>query len=131
MRHEAHSPSRWSAEHKRRFVDSERVKTLCAAWVCVSAHGKAHSRLGRDQEHLDRTERFIRECKGYIDRQQSIVKQFEAGGYDATRAQALPEGLQVSLDLHDQQLAAFEPLLSPPLARVQSYAANVRLREVP
>jgi hypothetical protein len=73
------------------------------------------SRLGRDQEHLNSTERFIRECKDYIERQQSIVEHFEASGYDTTRAQALLEGLQVCLHLHNQHLVGLRAITGAPL----------------
>jgi hypothetical protein len=73
------------------------------------------SRLGHDQEHLDRTERFILECKDYIERQQSIVEHFEASGYDTTRAQALLEGLQVCLHLHNQHLVGLRAITGAPL----------------
>jgi hypothetical protein len=74
------------------------------------------SRLGRDQEHLDRTERSIRECKDYIERQQAIVQHLEDNGYDATRAQALLEGLQAFLDLYNRHLVCLRAIAKAPLA---------------
>jgi hypothetical protein len=72
------------------------------------------SRLGRDQEHLDSTERFIRECKDYIEHQQSIVQHLEANGYDATGAQGLLEGLQVFLDLYNRHLVCLRAINKAP-----------------